>query len=265
MDLQEAFDVGFEEVKRYVDDMESRFERRLLTLEQRQPEKGDKGEPGQHGKDGVTVTIDDVTPMIQSEIAKAIEAIPTPNDGKDGRDGLNGKDGKDGKDGISISAGFLQQDGSLVLVGSDGTTREVGIVVGKDGLDGVNGKDGEPGKPGRDGFSLKDFDTELLSDGRTLLLKFGSGDIMETHEIVFPTVIDRGVWKDVDGYAQGDGVTWGGSFWIAQRDAKPGEKPEASDAWRLAVKRGRDGRDGKNGDPGQRGPEGKPGRNGIGV
>ena len=42
-------------------------------------------------------------------------------------------------------------------------------------------------------------------------------------------------------YQRGDGVTLGGSFFIAQADttAKPGK----SDEWRLAVKRGADGRD----------------------
>lgn len=56
--------------------------------------------------------------------------------------------------------------------------------------------------------------------------------------------IDRGVWKEKDGgFIKGDGVSFGGSFFIAQRDTT--DKPEISDAWRLAVKRGRNGADGK--------------------
>jgi hypothetical protein len=47
-------------------------------------------------------------------------------------------------------------------------------------------------------------------------------------------------------YRKGDGVTWGGSFWIAQKDAPEG-RPGLSDDWRLAVKKGRDGRDGRDG------------------
>ncbi len=42
---------------------------------------------------------------------------------------------------------------------------------------------------------------------------------------------------------QGDGATWDGSFWIAQKQTQ--DKPGTSDAWRLAVKKGRDGKDGK--------------------
>jgi hypothetical protein len=59
------------------------------------------------------------------------------------------------------------------------------------------------------------------------------------------TPLDRGVWKDDGPYTKGDGVTWSGSWFIAQRDTAPGEKPQNSDAWRLAIKRGRDGADGK--------------------
>lgn len=55
-----------------------------------------------------------------------------------------------------------------------------------------------------------------------------------------PVVLERGVWRQGD-YEQGDGVTWDGSYWIAQR--KTADKPGTSDAWRLAVKRGRDGKD----------------------
>jgi hypothetical protein len=39
-------------------------------------------------------------------------------------------------------------------------------------------------------------------------------------------------------------VSFGGSAFIAQRDTT--DKPESSDAWRLAVKRGRDGKPGKD-------------------
>jgi hypothetical protein len=53
---------------------------------------------------------------------------------------------------------------------------------------------------------------------------------------------DMGVWGEGRSYLKGDGVTWGGSFWIAQDDTA--DKPEASaKSWRLAVKRGRDGKD----------------------
>jgi collagen type III alpha len=76
-------------------------------------------------------------------------------------------------------------------------------------------------------------------------------------------VLDRGVWRE-GGFKKGDGVSFGGSFFIAQEDTA--DKPETSKAWRLAVKRGRDGRDGKNGDTGPqglKGDRGEPGQRGY--
>ena len=188
-------------------------------------------------QDGKSVSVDDVRPLIEQQVTKAVEALPKA------------------KDGVGLAGALIDQKGHLVVTLSDGSHRTLGLVVGRDGVD---GQKGDPGKDGRDGFSLSDFDTELKDDGRTLLLKFGSGDVLETHELVFPVVIDRGVWKEQD-YQQGDGVTWGGSFWIAQKDTAT--KPDTPDSdWRLAVKRGRDGRDGKPGEKGEPGNEGRPGR-----
>jgi hypothetical protein len=51
-----------------------------------------------------------------------------------------------------------------------------------------------------------------------------------------------GTWDAETDYALNEGVTCGGSIWIARspsRGLRPGEGPE----WTLAVKRGRDGKD----------------------
>lgn len=72
-------------------------------------------------------------------------------------------------------------------------------------------------------------------------------------EFVMPVVLDRGVYSADTKYQKGDGVTWAGSWWIAQVDEpteKPGEPPAGAPTgykgqWRLAVKRGRDGKDAK--------------------
>ena len=70
--------------------------------------------------------------------------------------------------------------------------------------------------------------------------------------------VDRGVYVHGKAYAPGDGVTWGGHFWIAQRDTD--DKPvEGGDAWRLAVRRGRDGSKGDRGNAGNPGANGKDG------
>lgn len=120
---------------------------------------------------------------------------------------------------------------------------------GEIGMKGERGPKGEPGRNAGDLSFLQEYVTEQLDrtvktgklttidGGRTL--RWCLGDVV--HEIKTAIVLDAGVWKDGTTYVAGDGVTLGGSFFIAQTTttAKPGK----SDEWRLAVKRGTDGRD----------------------
>jgi integrin beta 3 len=159
--------------------------------------------------------------------------------GKDGRNGSDGKDGAPGKDGV----------------GKDGRD-------GRDGLPGLNGERGADGADGRDAFRLDDITLRLADDKRTIIVGFareGAEPIERALTIAFP--INRGVWKP-QAFAEGDVVTWGGSSFVATRNTTEHEKPEASDAWRLQTKRGRDGKDGKNGKDGARGKDGRDGVDG---
>lgn len=297
MDLQEAFDAGFDAVKIYVDRSLEAFEARLAAVEARPPEKG---APGEKGADGHSVSLDDIAPLVERAVGAAVALIPIPKDGldgrdgqdgapgtdgqsitiddieplviraveasiaaipvpKDGKDGIHGKDGapgahgRDGKDGVSLAGALIDRSGALVVTLSDGTTRDLGPVIGKDGSPGLAGHDG---KDGVDGLGFDDMTVE--HDGeRGFVLRFERGDIKKEFSFVIPAVLDRGVWREGQ-YQKGDGATWGGSFFIAQRDTS--DKPETSDAWRLSVKRGRDGKDGKPGERGPDGPQGKAGR-----
>jgi hypothetical protein len=56
-----------------------------------------------------------------------------------------------------------------------------------------------------------------------------------------PTLKYCGVWSPEKVYGTGNFVTDSGSLWHGQR-ASVGERPGSSDAWMLAVKRGRDAR-----------------------
>lgn len=212
MDLQEAFDAGFEAVKSYMDDTFAAFEKRLEALESRQPEKG---EPGRDGKDADPEAM---AAMVSEAVDKAVAAIPAPQNGKDGRDGLD-------------AVTPLLKDGVLFFTMSDGTVKEVGKVAGE------NGKDGEPGK---DGLGFDDMDLVVADDGVALVFERDG----EKKAFALPVVIDRGVFKAGTEYRKGNGVTWGGQFWIAQKDSPEG-KPDASSDWRLAVKKGRDSRPAK--------------------
>lgn len=113
---------------------------------------------------------------------------------------------------------------------------------GMDGRDGAPGGDGAPGRdgaPGLDGLGFDDMSEELAEDGRTIIRRYARGDVVKEFRHTFAVVLDRGVWRDGP-YERGDGVTWAGSFWIAQEDTSA--KPDSGSGWRLAVKRGRDGR-----------------------
>lgn len=222
-------------------------------------DKGDKGDPGIDGKDGERGPAGaDGQQGLVGEPGIA---------GKDGRDGIDGKDGipgRDGKDGLNGERGAAGEKGEK---GADGKSftiedakslldpmmaqwaldferRAQGILQGaieripvpKDGKDGAAGKDG---RDGVDGFKLDDFEAVLDADGRTVSLTLVSGDRKSQKQLKFPVVLDRGVFGEDTKYQKGDGVTFGGSFWISQKDdpqGKPGQSPD----WRLAVKKGRD-------------------------
>jgi len=120
---------------------------------------------------------------------------------------------------------------------------------GETGIKGERGPKGETGRNASDLTFLQEYIVDQLdrtlkagklttSDGgRTL--QWAIGDAV--HEIKTAIVLDAGVWKDGTTYVAGDGVTLGGSFFIAQTTTTT--KPGKSDEWRLAVKRGTDGRD----------------------
>ena len=179
MDLQEAFDAGFEAVKAYVEQSFDAFETRIDAIEQR---------------------LNEVTAQRS----------------------------------LSVASALIDRTGNLVLTMTDGSTKDLGPVVGKDG---------EPGKAGRDGFNLEDFDASVMDDGRTVLLSF-TGQAMDYKvELGFPVMLYRGVYKDSQSYERGDTVTWGGSLWHCDQDTA--EKPgDGSKAWTLCAKKGRDGKNG---------------------
>ena len=50
--------------------------------------------------------------------------------------------GKDGKDGLGVTEALINNDGELIIVFSNGTTKNLGKVVAKDGADGKDGENG---------------------------------------------------------------------------------------------------------------------------
>ncbi|MFZ2252605.1 MAG: hypothetical protein WAW13_00355 [Minisyncoccia bacterium] len=226
------------------------------------------------GEPGKSVSIDDVRPLVADAVKEAVDALPAPKDGEPGKDYdpdelqqavktavealPRPQDGKSvavedvrpliaelvsqavsalpvAKDGVGAAGALIDRDGNLVLTLTDGTTRDLGRVVGKDG---ETPKDGERGPAG---FALEDFDSEIKDGGRTLVLSFTAGEIKHTVEHQLDTLIYRGVFKDGDTYQPGDTVSFGGGLWHcnAETAGRPGEE---SQEWTLAVRRGRDGK-----------------------
>lgn len=210
----------------------------VRDLEIRAAVPGPPGPPGERGAEGAPG--------------------PAGADGVPGRDGLPGKNGERGPPGERGADGAPGRDGQPGVPGSPGQPGRDGT-NGKDGERGIDGKDGAPG---RDGMSADDLDIVLSDDERTLTVRLIRGEVVISREVRLSHVLDRGAWTEEREYLKGDGVSWGGSYWIAHRDApgKPDTGPECG--WRLAVRRGRDGKAGLPGKDGAQGPTGPQGPRG---
>lgn len=179
-----------------------------------------------------TVEVNEVDPelvraMVAEGIEKGLAALPKA------------------KDGVGLAGALLTRDGALMLTLTDGSTRDVGKVVGTDAdVVAIEARikalvDAIP-RP-KDGLDAVGFDDlDLVEKPEGVFLEFTRGEKVKSFRL--PVVIDRGVYKEGSVYRKGDGVTWAGSFWIAQGDAN-GRPDAGNDEWRLAVKKGRDGKD----------------------
>jgi Collagen triple helix repeat (20 copies) len=209
-------------LKEHCDQLVAAMIKRIAELEAREykTEAGPQGEPGPKGEHG--------------EKGEKGEAGEKGEPGPQGEPGPAGAEGPQGDIGARGSDGDRGPQGEKGIDGRDG----------RDGVPGLKGEDGRNGVDGRDGFSLEDLQVATPDFGRTIVFSFlreGQDPIIRT--IRTALVLDRGVYKDGHIYEPGDGVTWGGSFFIAQ--AETVTKPETDRSWRLAVKRGRNGADGK--------------------
>lgn len=206
MDLQTAFDRGFEAVKKYIDDELGTLTARLAELEARPI--GPEGPPGPPGSPGA-----------------AGEQGPQGLPGPMGERGQQGPDGERGPPGAQGQPGDRGEKGDAGRDGRDAADLALlrGFIVEQ-----VAAEIAEI-------FKAASFTS--ADGGRTLNAALGG----TSHEIKTRIPLDVGVWTEERGYVAGDTVSHGGSLFIAQiaTTAKPGK----SDDWRLAVKRGADGRD----------------------
>ena len=229
---------------------------RVSELEARAPvpgPPGERGEPGPIGMPGATG-----------------ERGEPGADGAPGRDGLPGEKGEPGEPGPAGRDGAPGEKGDRGEPGRSITLEDVRPLVEakvaewaldfeRRAQDILRRAIEQIPKPadGRDGMGFDDF--EIVHDGeRSVTFRLARDERVREWNFTIPALIERGIYKAGNAYKRGDGVTYSGSFWIAQADteSKPGEGSD----WRLAVKRGRDGKDGKHGAKGDTGPPGRPGR-----
>tara|TARA_R100001230_G_scaffold5972_1_gene2198 strand:+ start:10475 stop:11371 length:897 start_codon:yes stop_codon:yes gene_type:complete len=183
-----------------------------------------------------------IRPMLADLVAEAVNALPAPAPGKDADMDEVKRHVEQMVKGIEpapvptvdeVAATFERRFSDLAL----SWERQA-----RDTFDKAADRMPAP-KDGRDALPLDSFDLTLGDDGRTVTVKMQAGDTVIEKSVKIAAVVDRGVFsKDHDGYEKGDGTTYGGCFWIAQKDAPEGV-PGGSADWRMAVKKGRDGKD----------------------
>lgn len=181
-------------------------------------------------KDGISVKAEDVRPMIEEivsaavseALAKAIDAVPAPKDGEPGRNALD----------LEILPAI---DEAKSYARGTYATHQGGVWRTFQTTEGMRGweciVDG-----------VAEQVVEQVDERSFVLVSRKSSGAEVRTAIAIPSLIDRGVYKAESNYQAGDGTTWAGSYWIAQKDepiGKPGEP--GSDGWRLAVKKGEKG------------------------
>ena len=229
-------------------------------------------------EDDMRTTVGRAVSDLANQFAARIEALPTPNDGIDGKS-VSVEDvrpvlaelvaalprAKDGEPGRAASPEELRAAAEAALeplidrfaLAFERRSAEVLLRLVANMPAPKDGKDGVPGKDGRDGIDFEGFEIEARDGGREIVYRLKRGELVVERSMRTATILDAGPFKDGTAYRAGDAVSFGGSLWIAQRDNTERPKDVGSDAWRCAVKRGRDGRDGKDGGPGSRGEKGE--------
>lgn len=226
--------------------------------------QGEKGADGIQGKDGAPGARGDVGPQGERgaaglsafEMAKASGFVGSEaewhlslrgKDGARGIDGQNGQNGRDGRDGergrdaleleilegIDEARSYARGTAAVINGGTWWAQRATEPVVGGDyraaGWICVLRGIADASEEAEDGGRVV-VRTLVLSDGARVVQR------VKTAAIVY-----RGTHKIGAEYEAGDSVTYAGSLFVAQRETK--SPPGDGEAWKLAVKRGKDGRD----------------------
>lgn len=147
------------EVKAAIDAAVGSLSSRISALEQRGADRGEKGDPGEPGR---SVTVDDVSPLVAAEVAKAVAALPPAGKGDPGEAGASvtpddvrpmleemvaalplpekGDPGEKGEAGASVTV-----DEVAPLIASEVASAVAALPPAAPGAKGERGEDGKPG------------------------------------------------------------------------------------------------------------------------
>jgi fructose-specific component phosphotransferase system IIB-like protein len=212
-------------------------------------QEGPAGPSGSDGQDGVSpeVTITSVTGGTQITITDAEhpsgQSFIIYN-------GVDGSDGSDGEDGVGISNAVLNQDYTLTLTFTDGTTYTTPSIRGAQGATGTTGATGN-------GIS-----SAVLNSNYTLTLNFTDGTSYTTPSIRGETGLTGPQGPAGQNGSNGqDGV----SPTVSVTTITGGHQVSITDAQGTDTFNVMDGKDGLTGPQGPAGQNGSNGQDGVGI
>lgn len=196
-------------------------------------------------ENGTSVTAEDVQPLVDELVSKAVAALPAAEKGKDAdMEVLKSHVGELVK-GIQPAAPLPAPSVEEIAGTFERRFSDLTLSWERQARDTFEKAADRMPKPkdGRDALNLEDFDITLADDGRTVTVKMQAGETVIEKSVKIAAVLDNGIFKHDGTYEKGDGVSYGGSFWIAKCDAPKGVPGSGETDWRCAVKSGRPGRD----------------------
>lgn len=196
-------------------------------------------------KDGTSVTAEDVRPMLEGMVSKAVEALPKPEKGQDADMPALKAHLDELIKTVQPAAPLPAPTVDEVAATFERRFSDLSLSWERQARDTFEKAADRMPKPkdGRDAVDLDGFDLVLSEDGRTVTVKMQAGETVIEKSVKIGAVIDRGTYKHEGQYEKGDGTSYGGSYWIAKCDNPQGVPGTGETDWRCAVKKGRDGKD----------------------
>lgn len=193
----------FKEIQQRLEKNEARADE-LAKREIVNGKDGRDGKDGVNGKDGK----DGLNGRDGKDGKDGVDGKDGKNglDGINGKDGLNGRDGKDGKngeDGRGIKKLYVDKNGHLIVIYTDGKQEDLGRIVGKDGKTEVVVRN-SGARTGKDGVSIVDVYIDerrhlicIMSDGQEIDAGYvgggGGGGAVDDVTVNGTSVVESGI------------------------------------------------------------------------